>query len=259
MSLMRDASAPAPIHHVSTIGVLHPNSAEDPTLPLEEDASLTSDVEVLKGMGGYGSSKLMAEKLMAGAHKTFGIPISVYRPGAVTGHSLTGASNQEAYVNKLIAGIVQLKAIPDVPTHNGFDWLPVNYCSDAIAQIALSQFNEDEATQNQYRIFHIINPVSAMSASLESLAAAIKSSGRQLDTVSFDKWNQMLNASIETNALKPLVHMFEGGFPPTPVYTCKATIKALEGSDVACPPIDDVLIRKYLAFYAAMGIIPNAK
>jgi thioester reductase-like protein len=259
MSLLRDAASPAPIHHVSTIGVLHPNSAADPTIALDEDALLTEDPDTLKSMGGYGSSKLVAEKVMNAAFKKFGIPVAVYRPGAVTGHSVTGASNQEAYVNKLIAGIIQLKAIPEASSHNGFDWLPVDYCSDAIVQIASQRFADDVVSKSPYRVFHIINPVSAKSASLQSLAAAIRSHSRRLElvTVPFSQWQERLVASIETNALKPLVHMFDGSFPPTPVYTCKATLDALEGSDVKCPAIDDELLHKYIDFYFASGILDN--
>lgn len=43
-----------------------------------------------------------------------GLPYAIFRPGTISGDTQTGASNAEAYVNKLFASLLCLRAYPDV-------------------------------------------------------------------------------------------------------------------------------------------------
>ncbi|MDQ3942204.1 MAG: amino acid adenylation domain-containing protein, partial [Actinomycetota bacterium] len=74
-----------PGHHVATNGIFTPGT------PLcEEDVDLDALAEARED--GYGQSKWVAEKLVWQAAER-GLPVSVYRPGNISGHSSSGASN----------------------------------------------------------------------------------------------------------------------------------------------------------------------
>src|SRR4051794_28753360 len=59
-------------------------------------------------------SKFVAEKLVEKAQQ-LGLPVSIFRAGTLTGDSLNGASNAEAFINKLLCGIIQMKCAPVLP------------------------------------------------------------------------------------------------------------------------------------------------
>jgi thioester reductase-like protein len=48
-----------------------------------------------------------------------GIPCAIYRPGTLTGDTVRGASNQEAFINRLLCGIVLMKVGTLNPFFNG--------------------------------------------------------------------------------------------------------------------------------------------
>ena len=66
--------------------------------------------EVLKGA--YPQSKWVAEKLIEIGRERK-IPISIYRPGRISGHSQTGACNSSDSLYQLLTGCVQLGYAPD--------------------------------------------------------------------------------------------------------------------------------------------------
>ena len=63
--------------------------------------------------GGYAQSKWVAEKLVtqAGAR---GIPCAIYRPGLVSGHSMTGAWNTENLISSMTRACVLLGSVPNL-------------------------------------------------------------------------------------------------------------------------------------------------
>src|ERR687897_1095136 len=84
-----------PVHYVSTNGIFPPGT------PLcEEDVDLDTLAEARED--GYGQSKWVAEKLVWEAARR-GLPVAVYRPGNISGHSVTGASNPRDALGAVIA------------------------------------------------------------------------------------------------------------------------------------------------------------
>ena len=79
------------LHYCSTISVAADGDLED--APLNEPHLQTL---LLGTYNGYASSKFIAESLVARAMAA-GVPCVVYRPGMITGHSLTGACNPTDY------------------------------------------------------------------------------------------------------------------------------------------------------------------
>ncbi len=93
-----------PVHHVSTNGIFAPGT------PLcGEDADLDALAEARED--GYGQSKWVAEKLVWQAAER-GLPVTVYRPGNISGHSTDGASNPRDFQGALIAESLRLGLAP---------------------------------------------------------------------------------------------------------------------------------------------------
>jgi thioester reductase-like protein len=113
------------VHFVSTISVFS-SAGESGVKAVGEQDKLTPG-EVLKGA--YPQSKWVAEKLIeiGRERKT---PISIYRPGRISGHSQTGACNSSDSVYRLLAGCVQLGCAPD--RDKLMNVAPVDYVSRAM-------------------------------------------------------------------------------------------------------------------------------
>src|SRR5258706_15717598 len=98
--------------------------------------------------GGYAQSKWVAERLVAAA-KARGLPVAVYRPGMITGHSETGVSNPNDLMAAVLRGCIQLRCAPMVKT--SIEMTPVDYVSAAIVQLSC----DPNAPR---KVFHLSNP-----------------------------------------------------------------------------------------------------
>ena len=67
----------------------------------------------------------------------------------ITGHSQTGASNKEAFINRLLCGMVQMGSYPEIS--GPFDVTPVDWVARAIVTISLESKSLGKA-------FNLINP-----------------------------------------------------------------------------------------------------
>ncbi|MCC5626532.1 thioester reductase domain-containing protein, partial [Nostoc sp. CHAB 5715] len=137
-----------PVHFISTISVFAANS-NTKKLRVDEQDSLD---DYLMPVGGYAQSKWVAEKLVIEAIKR-GIPINIYRFGAISGHSQTGVFNQNDFLYKSLLGYVQMGSMPDGTMP--LEILPVDYVSRAIVELSsIPSFGE---------IFHLVQsqPVSS--------------------------------------------------------------------------------------------------
>ena len=85
-----------PVLYVSTNGIFPPGERL-----WMEDADLDALADARED--GYGQSKWVAEKLVWEAAGR-GLPVRVFRPGNISGHSASGASNPRDFLGALIAG-----------------------------------------------------------------------------------------------------------------------------------------------------------
>jgi len=110
------------MHFVSTLSVLAHDGVANTGVILEQD-----DLDLSKGIaGGYAQSKWVAEKLVTLA-RSRGLPVSIYRPGRITGHSQTGICNANDLMGKMIKISFQLGSVPEMDTM--VDLTPVDYVS----------------------------------------------------------------------------------------------------------------------------------
>ncbi|MBE9120376.1 amino acid adenylation domain-containing protein [Tychonema sp. LEGE 07199] len=237
-----------PVHFVSTISVFS-SAGKSGVKAVGEQDELTLG-EVLKGA--YPQSKWVAEKLVEIARDR-GIPVSIYRPGRISGHSQTGACNSSDSLYRLLAGCVQLGCVPDG------NWMmnvaPVDYVSRAIVHLSRQK-------ESIGKNFHLVNPHSFY---LSELVGWIRSSGYPIERVCYETWQaEIVNRAGNSpdHALYPLVGLFsekvseaEMSQSGTLQFDCKNTLDGLATTDITCPQADANLFRTYLSYLADCGLI----
>lgn len=226
-----------PVHFVSTVAVFDSVDYANADVAREPD-NLPSGEGVY---GGYAQSKWVAEKLVMIARDR-GLPVCIYRPGAITGHSETGAWNTDDAVCRIIRGVVQLGKMPNLSTM--LEMVPVDYVAKAI--VYLSQ-------QPKFlgQVFHLVNPQSLPSS---KVADWIRAYGYPLEQISYAKWQAelvQLSRSSGSNPLYPLLplffeQVFEGvtlfeTLSQRPEFDCQNTLNGLAGTNIVCPSVKNLL------------------
>ncbi|HEX9412649.1 MAG TPA: SDR family oxidoreductase, partial [Ktedonobacterales bacterium] len=201
---------------------------------------------------GYAQSKWVAEQLVlqAGAR---GLPVAIYRPGTITGHSQSGVWNTDDFLCRAIKGAIQLGSLPG--TDEQLDLTPVDYVSRSIVALSLR-------TASWGMAYHLIHPSGLR---LRELADFIRSLGYPLRSVSYPQWRGELLAAAQQsmdNALYPLVPLLADGtlesqLPlPAEAFDCRRAAEGLVGTNIVCPPVDAALLRTYVGYLQRSGFLP---
>lgn len=225
------AERATPLHFVSTMGVLvGPGcTAHD---VLDEDA--------LPGPGpalpiGYQQSKWVAERLVleAGAR---GLPISVYRPGTIGPHSVTGSHNPDDLFMLLLRASDRLRCLPAI---RDLDAAPVDWVVSMITALA-------RTTDVRGRIVHLVNPNPVPVAKIHEW---YKLSGAAMRVREYDGWIEIVRADLGDDPEHPLVALrgvldSEQGrqfcrlVNLSPRAGCRRALELAEKHDLPCPAID---------------------
>jgi amino acid adenylation domain-containing protein/thioester reductase-like protein len=229
-----------PVHYVSTNGIFPPDMGL-----CEEDVDLDGLVDARED--GYGQSKWVSEKLVREAEQR-GLPVSVYRPGNVSGHSETGASNPRDLLGAVIVESLRLGCAPEVE-----DWrmemTPVDFVAGALQHIA-SQVGAYGGT------YHLANPDPPLADDVFDL---IEDRGYTLERVPYDEWLQKIAADPpEEDEPGGIV----GGAAPASeelgddnTYDDANTRRLLGSEGPSRPPIDEDLLETYAQYFAKQGWI----
>jgi thioester reductase-like protein len=230
-----------PVHHVSTIAVFDcDNFAELRIVDAEAD---------LRGgggfHGGYDESKWAGEQVVRLAREA-GVPVTIHRPGNIAGHSGTGAVSDGHLVTAMIKGCIRLGLAPDSDAF--VDVVPVDYVSAALVSISL---RDDVAGRN----FNLVNPTAVR---WTDIAGHLSRFGYPVEQVSLEAWREAIRADDhEDNPLRVFLPMLdERALFSGRRYRCEGTLAALDGTSIACPPVDDVLIGRYLRALIDAGELP---
>jgi thioester reductase-like protein/amino acid adenylation domain-containing protein len=165
-----------PVHHVSTNGIFPPG-----TELCEEEADLDDLAEARED--GYGQSKWVAEKLVREAAGR-GLPVSVYRPGNVSGHSESGASNPRDLIGAVIVESTRLGCAPEVEGWH-MEMTPVDFVAAAILHLA-----SDQAAQGG--TYHLANPDPLPA---DEVFDRLEEQGYPLERLPYDEWLQKIDAA----------------------------------------------------------------
>ena len=124
VDLLRIAAPRAvPFHFVSSLAV--GSSGPAPSMESAFDARAYLRGQYL----GYGQAKTVAEILVREAGRR-GLPVAIYRPSFIAGHSETGAFNQDDILARVVSGCVRMGTAPDLDWT--LDCLPVDIAARQI-------------------------------------------------------------------------------------------------------------------------------
>jgi amino acid adenylation domain-containing protein/thioester reductase-like protein len=224
-----------PVHYVSTNGIFPPDMGL-----CEEDV----DLDGLAGDrdDGYGQSKWVAEKLVREAEKR-GLPVSVYRPGNVSGHSETGASNPRDLLGAVIVESLRLGCAPEIE-----DWrmemTPVDFVAAGLVHIASDPHSYG-------RTYHLANPEPPLADDVFDL---LEGQGYPLERVPYDEWLKRIDAA-PPEAGNP-GEIVSGAAPAAEVlgddntYDDNNTRSILGSDGPTRPAIDEDLLETYAQYFA---------
>ncbi|MBC6432164.1 AMP-binding protein [Nostoc sp. HG1] len=239
-----------PVHYISTIAVFE-SPAYWGKVVTESDQLAHSEGMKLA----YSQSKWVAEKLMMIARDR-GIPVSIYRPPFISGHSQTGAWYKDDVICRTIKGCIQMGSMTDITDR--LDLAPVDYLSRSIVYLSKQK-------NSLGRAFHLNNP---QPISWRELTDFICSLGYQIEHIAYKNWQIQLNNSVRSKE-NPLYHLLPFYHKPLPQeqlgiseqyqqsidpkISCLETQNALAGSSIVCPPVNAELLNTYFSYFIRSG------
>jgi amino acid adenylation domain-containing protein/thioester reductase-like protein len=236
-----------PLHYVSTIAAAVTATASADGL-IHEDVALGP----INGVdSGYVQTKWVAEHLLLAA-KARGLPVSIYRPGRIAGHSTTGASNPDDFICRLLTGWIQLGSAPAIGMSENL--MPVDYVAQSIVYLSLQR-------ERIGQIFHLLNP---QPINFTDLARAVRQAGFAVKILPYAEWYTALLAAAQSegdNVLYPLLSFLAAmpteeawiNFLELPQFDCRNTIAGLAGSSITCPALSADQIRAVLSYLIKRG------
>jgi thioester reductase-like protein len=236
-----------PVHFVSTLSILYSGGKKNGHV-YHEDTDLD---QVGAPFGGYAQSKWVAEKLVeqAGAR---GIPYAIYRPGLVSGHSVSGAWNTDNLISSMTRACVLLGSVPNLDVMVNI--VPVDFVSGAIVHLS-------KDPKNLGKVYHLDNPEPLH---FSKLADWMTEQGFNARKITFDAWR--------TELFKQIPHLPSDGWEPylplveevneeqvyMPEFDLSNTLAGLKDSDIECHPVDGQLFSTYLDYFTPHGFFEKS-
>jgi len=245
------ATRTKPVHLVSTFTV-HTTAENRGQIVTETDPLPPFE----KLLYGYSQTKWVGEKLAQAARKR-GIPVTIYRPGHITGDSQTGVSNTSDLLHTMVLICLRLGAAPmrDVE----FDVTPVDYVARAIVELSL----QPSCSGGD---FHLTNPTPMRT---KELVEWLSQSGLGLEMVPYEIWRDRLirmgeelglgDMRMLTDVMGTRAMGDDDTHAVHPRFDCRLAQESLLDSTVSCPVPDPRLFEAYLSFIRRMQLFPAAK
>ncbi|RKN43915.1 type I polyketide synthase [Streptomyces hoynatensis] len=233
-----------PVNHVSTFAIW--GVPEDLTTVFAEKDPLDRAGRLVNG---YVQSKYVSEHVVLAA-RARGIPVNVYRLGQITGHSRTGACMSNSFTTAVIAGCVQLGRAPLLDML--VEMTPADYVCRALVHIST-------ATREFGDAFHLVNPERI---AFNDMIGHLVRSGWAVEQIPGEEFLALLQADIGVSEGNPLhllvdtmreiVHAGQDSMS----YRVDELRRALAGSGIDCPPLDERLLDTYTAWMVREGMLP---
>lgn len=236
------------VHYISTTSVFDTNHHSKLSIVYETD--LLEEFEGIKG--GYPQTKWVADKMVMNAREK-GIPVSIYRPGYISGDSKDGFWNVDDFLCRLLKGCIQMGKFPIIPENVTLDMTPVDYVSSTIVQI----MKDPNLSMNKN--FHPVNP---SPFPFSAYFTAAQQFGYQLAAVPYSEWLihlQKISAepNSSSNALVPLVSHFASEWISNlqnPKYDCINVFEALKDRLTPFPMLHKLWIT-YFVYFIKSGFL----
>lgn len=247
-----------PFHFVSSLSVCYAAGG-----PASADESFDA-LQHLRGMHlGYAQSKVVSEALVreAGAR---GLPVRIYRPALISGHSGSGAFNASDLITALVRGCVQMGTAPDL------DWKLDCQPVDSVAGAILKLSGKPGLT------FHLGHP---RPRHWRECVLWMRMYGYRIRLIPYHAWLRQLDAETERSVanadahahpLRPLRTFFLNrhtdahGLTLPELYeetrrtvaSSAQTLATVAGAGVTIPALDAALLDTYFERFRAEGVLP---
>jgi amino acid adenylation domain-containing protein/thioester reductase-like protein len=210
---------------------------------------------------GYLETKFVAEELVRNAGRA-GLPVSIYRPLDIAGDQHTGAWNTATEMCALIRFMADTGVAPDIDLP--LDLVPADICAAAIRHIS------EEAAPG--RTYHLASPRHTL---LEALVGRLREHGFAIKEIPYTEWvDELLGtaAADPAHPMTPFVPLFIDRDEDSeltvaemylehifPAYTRSNTERALRGSGISFPVIDERLLDLNIDYLIATGYIADPR
>ncbi|HIK04902.1 MAG TPA: amino acid adenylation domain-containing protein [Trichormus sp. M33_DOE_039] len=233
-----------PVHFISTVDVL--SSKNGIEIVQEGDNNTAGDMHLHSG---YAQSKYIAEQLVHIASLR-GLPVSIYRPSNIMGHSKTGICSTTSFLARMINSCIEMGIAPELEAL--LNIVPVDYVSQAIAHLSLQQ-------QIRGQTVYIVNP---QPIAWRHLLDWMESIGYPLQRVAFEVWYDRLSQLVKynsENSLFPLISVLTPSFVQkllgTFRFNSENTLNELNRHSICCPPVNDELLQTYFSYFIQTGYL----
>ncbi|PGH17488.1 hypothetical protein AJ79_01088 [Helicocarpus griseus UAMH5409] len=244
---------PKTLHYVSSISCFGPTGMITGATHVAEDGPMLPHLDALPYDHGYAQSQWVVEYMLQNLISR-GFPVAIYRPGSVTGHTVSGVGNPDDFLCRLINTCFDIGCCPLLPGQRK-DVVPVDYVCSAILHISSSNDNLGKA-------YHIVPHSSKYVSVNETFDLIAKCANQPMEALPYSEWVEKL-ASRPNSRLKPLQPMLEQKYykgltrwemyKRMPIYLTDNTDRALKNypGGLPCPPLDEKLVYLYLAQWEA--------
>ncbi|MED4763642.1 amino acid adenylation domain-containing protein [Brevibacillus laterosporus] len=235
-------------HYVSTIGIPEELSHAGKWHELRNAEQMDYSI-VLENH--YVNSKWESEKHVMKAFEQEGIPVTIYRAGNLSSHSLAGTFQRNMETNAMYR-MCRAMFLLGIAPHA--DWLvdftPIDFAGKAIATLAL----QEEAVG---AIFHVVNP---KQIPYVELLEHFQSFGYKLSLVSQQQYEQWLFDGTEKNreGMELAITQLEGdGARNSNVrFACPKTTALLQKLHISCPQPTKAYFKAMVKYAIANGYFP---
>lgn len=244
-----------PLHFVSTLAMCYiPDGPE----VVDEEDDMAAYLEQIPL--GYAQAKCVAESLLRQA-AVRGVPVSILRCGLICGDSVSGTSNHDDIISRMLRGSVSSGIAPDVDW--GLDCVPVDTVAQALCALAKDK-------PSGFRMLHLHHDAPRQ---WREMVLWLCLNGYAVSLVPLDEWLVMVgdergNRAPDLHVLHPFFLArppLMGGCSLTELYlepkrrnirsaTSRSRFDAL---GIAIPRLDAHLLNRYLTRYRQLGFLPG--
>ncbi|MEQ1976859.1 thioester reductase domain-containing protein [Xenorhabdus sp. SGI240] len=240
-------------HYVSSVNALY--ATQSPRPYMEDDRAMSESV---RDPCGYSGSKWVSEGIINIARQR-GVPVSIYRPGLILGHTRTGAAQGNDYLISSLKGYLAMGFYPDHALL--LDIVPVDYVATALVHLS-----RQPASNGKF--FNLFNPEQV---SVRQFFDWVQDFGYILNPVPFNEGKDKILALDDTHPLYPLIPLIRDmaerpyrALDPayvdelSPELELKNTLAGLAGSHIRCPTITAGYVHQVLRYLIGTGFLPAA-
>ena len=174
---------------ISSTSVLSNSTIVQPGDKISEN----DDLSQFKVSTGYGQSKWVCERMLQHCQ----VPVSIIRPGYIVGHGVTGITNSDDFLFRMIKGSQELKAAPIMD--NKINMCTVDYVASITANVCHLK---------ALGVFHCYQPYPFTFTDM----FAMSSHYMDIKPIPYNEWKECLKNNIN-DALLPLLHFVMDDLP----------------------------------------------